>query len=689
MVGAATKSMKWPAPTFLAWRFSAMKLIKAAAAVLNQTPLAWDENRRNIMAALQAARDGAISLLCLPELCLTGYGCEDAFHSPGVARMAQRVLLEILPETRGLIVSLGMPLLHRGGLFNTACLAADGRLLGFVGKKHLANEGIHYEPRWFRPWPEGVVAETEIDGERYPLGDLIFDCGGLRLGFEICEDAWVGNRPGAVLAQRNVDVILNPSASHFAFGKHEIRKRFVLEGSRAYHVSYIYANLLGNEAGRAIYDGDAMLASGGRLIATGPRFSFADWHLTSGVFDLDATRMSRVRSGGGFSLAVDSAETVAACVTVPYAFPPVPPEPTAIAATAWENGPHVKEEEFARAVALGLFDYLRKSRSRGFVVSLSGGADSAAVAVLASLAVEFGVAELGAARWSEKLAHVPEIAAAGTNADRVRRLLACVYQATRNSTPTTRDAAAGVAAEIGAEFLEFDVDSLVQDYIGIVSAAIGRPLTWEQDDIALQNIQARVRAPGVWLLTNLRGALLLSTSNRSEAAVGYATMDGDTSGGLAPIAGIDKAYLRRWLRWLETAGPHGARPLPALSLVNRQPPTAELRPPACGQTDEDDLMPYDILDEIERAAIRDKLTPLEVFLRMEVTRRDLPRQQLAAWIERFFRLWSRNQWKRERYAPSFHLDDENLDPKTWCRFPILSGGFTRELADLRDHLARG
>ena len=114
-----------------------------------------------------------------------------------------------------------------------------------------------------------------------------------------------------------------------------------------------------------------------------------------------------------------------------------------------------------------------------------------------------------------------------------------------------------MANAIGARHLEFDVEPLVQGYVGLVSRALGRELDWKRDDLALQNIQARVRAPGAWMLANLNNALLLSTSNRSEAAVGYATMDGDTAGGLSPIAGIDKAFLRRWLRWLETHGPAG------------------------------------------------------------------------------------------------------------------------------------
>jgi NAD+ synthase (glutamine-hydrolysing) len=228
---------------------------------------------------------------------------------------------------------------------------------------------------------------------------------------------------------------------------------------------------------------------------------------------------------------------------------------------------------------------------------------------------------------------------------------------------------------------------MVDGYVATVSQAIDRELNWERDDVALQNIQARARGPGIWLLANLRHALLLTTSNRSEAAVGYATMDGDTSGGLSPIAGIDKAFLLHWLEWMEKQGPCGLGPIPELAVVNAQAPTAELRPQAAAQTDEQDLMPYKVLDAIERAAIRDKQTPLEVFRRIEVQFAGFGRDQLGEWVERFFRLWCRNQWKRERYAPSFHLDDENLDPKTWCRFPILSGGYERELRELREFVA--
>jgi len=300
--------------------------------------------------------------------------------------------------------------------------------------------------------------------------------------------------------------------------------------------------------------------------------------------------------------------------------------------------------------------------------------------VLVGLAVQLALAELGPGgvraqlptcrRLHEALADVgdPHVVEAAVGA-----LLACAYQPTENSGPVTRHAAAELASALGAEFHVIDVDAQYKAYIASLEAALGRKLSWAIDDIALQNIQARVRAPSIWMLANVLGAVLLTTSNRSEAAVGYATMDGDTAGGLAPLGGIDKTYLRSWLVWMETTGPDGAAPVAG----------------ANAQTDEADLMPYDFLEAVEDSAIRDKHTPIEVLQELLARYPERTPVQLAAWIERFFRLWCRNQWKRERIAPSFHLDDRNIDPRSWCRFPILSGGFERELAELRSYIASG
>jgi NAD+ synthase (glutamine-hydrolysing) len=299
--------------------------------------------------------------------------------------------------------------------------------------------------------------------------------------------------------------------------------------------------------------------------------------------------------------------------------------------------------------------------------------------------VKGAVKELGLAELRSLLSYIPWIKNVKSERDLIKEILTCVYQATKNSSKITHKAAKSVAEEVGATFYDLDIDPLVSGYTKLIERGMGLKLSWKEHDLALQNIQARVRSPSVWLMANLKGALLLTTSNRSEAAVGYSTMDGDSSGGLAPLGGIDKAYLREWLKWLETKGPDDQRSFSLLKLVNVQVPTAELRPQSAKQTDEGDLMPYVVLDQIERAAIRDKLTPVQVWRSVSVENHGRYKaEELANWVERFFKLWSASQWKRERYAPSFHVDDENVDPKTWCRFPILSGGFAKELEELRE-----
>lgn len=648
--------------------------IKVATASLNQTPLDWAGNQQRIEAVLTEARTQGVALLLLPELCTTGYGCEDAFLGADVAKRAWAMLVELVPQTQGMVVSVGVPVRRHGGLYNTACVMADGRIAGFAAKEHLAGEGLHYEPRWFKPWPNDKVVTLERDGQSYPFGDVFFDFAGVRVGFEICEDAWVAQRRGA-LDGHAMDIILNPSASHFAFGKHEVRERLVLEGSRSMAVTYLYANLLGNEAGRVIYDGGCYVAQNGALLARSPRLTYDDWVLTTATVDVEASRTEQVRTT---SFQADSTDPGQKEVALDFELPRAQMERMTPKVATWETGDSRKQEEFTRAITLALFDYLRKSRSRGFVLSISGGADSAAAACLVALMVDRALAELGNEVFARKLGFEGHSDAR----DWVSELLCCAYQRTDNNTDVTENAAATVAEAVGATFYLLDVQKIVDAYVDLIADATGRSLTWEQDDVTLQNIQARVRAPSVWMLANMRGALLLSTSNRSEAAVGYATMDGDTAGGLSPIAGIDKAFLRRWLAWLETEGPIGMKPIPELRAVNAQTPTAELRPKEQHQTDEDDLMPYPVLDAVERLAIGDKLPPADCLEVLRSEFKEYDEETLRVWVKRFFRLWSRNQWKRERYAPSFHVDDKNLDPKTWCRFPILSGGFERELSEL-------
>lgn len=602
--------------------------MKIACASLNQTPLDWNNNISNIIEVIQQAKNDQIDLLCLPELTITGYGCEDLFLSDWVPEKALKTLLELLPHTSNIAVSIGLPIKKTGITYNTTCLIVNQKIEGFTAKQFLANDGVHYETRWFTPWKADAVETIEINGIKYPFGDVTYTFKGKKIAFEICEDAWKENRPAYRHQKKQVDIILNPSASHFAFGKTKQRFDLVKNSSKQFKCTYIYANLLGNEAGRMIYDGELLIAHNGEIVVRNPLLSFQKTNIVS--FDLE--------------------------------------QPTNNVAPILS-----KEEEFYLASTLALFDYLRKSKAKGYTLSLSGGADSSTCAALVFLMAQRAFHELEKNNLTSIFPFLKEYT---TAKELTQQLLYCAYQGTKNSSDSTYLSAKELAESIGAQFFSWTIDEEVNSYTSKIETVLERSLSWQQDDIALQNIQARSRSPIIWMLTNITGTLLLTTSNRSEGDVGYATMDGDTSGSLAPIAAVDKHFIRQWLIWAEKE-----LNVTGLERVNSLTPTAELRPLEQTQTDEVDLMPYDILVEIEKLAIKNYLPPLEVFTLLSSASK-YAKEDLKKYIHRFYTLWSRNQWKRERIAPAFHLDDFNVDPRTWCRFPILSGGFKEELEEL-------
>jgi NAD+ synthase (glutamine-hydrolysing) len=610
-----------------------MRKYRIGCGTVNQTPLDWTGNIERLKSVLLEARENHVDILCLPELSLTGYGCEDLFLSEWLLKKAVALTEQLLVETKGLFTTFNIPIPFRGKTYNCAVVVQDQKVLGIYAKQFMALDGVHYEPRWFEPWPIGVVEEISLWGQTINIGDLTFDVENWRIGFEICEDAWRGaTRPACRLAERGVNMILNPSASHFAMQKTLDRIDLVSQSSKEFNCTYVYANLLGNEAGRMIYDGEMLIAQDGELFMRNDLLSFKDQQLK--YVDL-------------------MPEKTFEKMVVP---------------------PNIKEEEFPRATALALYDYLRKSKTKGYTLSLSGGADSATCAVMVAEMVRRGINELGREAFLSKINRLDLLEE--SELEIVGALFNTAYQGTVNSSETTLDAARTLANSIGAKFYHWTIDAAVNAFTEGIEKALNRELDWESDDLALQNIQSRSRSPMIWMLTNITGTLLLTTSNRSEGDVGYATMDGDTSGSLAPISSVDKHFIREWLKYAENELGYTG-----LAKINALPPTAELRPQDQHQTDEDDLMPYHIMVEIEKLAIGQHQSPKEVLNTLKEKKLE-EEELLKAHIIKFYQLWSRNQWKRERLAPAFHLDEFNVDPRTWCRFPILSAGYKEELEEL-------
>ncbi len=232
----------------------------------------------------------------------------------------------------------------------------------------------------------------------------------------------------------------------------------VTTSSKSFECTYIYANLLGNEAGRMIYDGEILVAQEGKMYLRNELLSFKSYQLK--WVDLAPNEKNTPESS--FVSPVES-----------------------------------KEEEFPKATALALFDYLRKSGSKGYTLSLSGGADSATCAVMVAEMVKRGIEELGKMDFLKAIGR-PDSTALNEK-EIVGQLFNTAYQGTINSSATTLNAAKTLAESIGAKFFDWTIDKSVEAYTQTIESVLGRELNWEDDDLALQNIQARARSPIIWM----------------------------------------------------------------------------------------------------------------------------------------------------------------------------------------------
>ncbi len=666
--------------------------LRLATASLDVTVGDHAGNLARCRRAVDEARRRGAALLALPEMALSGYSLGDrVFHADTVAR-AWASLEALAADVHDLVVTVGLPVRHGGALLDVVAVLASGRVHALVPKENLATGEVEYETRWFQAWRRGRVEPFQPPtGEPVPLGHLVFEAGGIgRFAVEVCEDGWKGNRPGSLAALAGATVVINASASWFVVGKQARRRRLVEAVSAEDRVAYVYSSLHGCDATRVVFDGATFIAADGAVLAEGPRFvQHDDVVVVDAVVDVAALLHGRVTEGswrqqeaalaaGDFGppptlvqLPPVGAPRVVAPAPAPWWAPP--PPRSVDPSLDWLVGrgllpplsattqPHA---ELELALATGLGSYLRKSGLSGAALALSGGRDSAMCAVLTARALRYAFPD------------EPEAA----HRARVRASLVTAWLGTENSSAATQQAAAAVAADVGAEHVAIEVDDIVAVHAEAGARLAGRPLTWAEDDLTLQNLQARARGVAIWTLANQRGRLLLTTSNLSEGAVGYCTMDGDTAGGLAPIAGVPKSLVSAWLAWARQA-----HELPSLDLVLAQPATAELRPLEAGQTDEADLMPYDVLDRILWHAVGLGEAPMVLARRLwpELAGRyGGQRAAFAAHVRRFFTLLVRAQWKRDRLAVSFRVHALDLDPQGGFRFPAIQDAYVAELADL-------
>ncbi|GMW01786.1 MAG: putative glutamine-dependent NAD(+) synthetase [Candidatus Hydrogenedentota bacterium] len=628
-----------------------MRLIRIGVASTSVKVGDFSGNAARLREVVAAARNAGVHLLVTPELGLSGYSLEDRIWWPDIARRSWVALESLARECKGISVFVGLPVRMDGLVYNAAALIQDGSVAGLVFKKFLPTYSIFYEGRNWMPWTSG---HTEVNG--VPAGDLVFKLPYGVVSAEICEDLWAGHSPARDRVMAGAEVICNLSASPFTPCKNEQRRRLVLGASGRYACMYAYANLLGLDNSRLIFDGGGFVATPEAIVAEGGLLQTDYWTLASAVVNLDDLARFRAenstwRQQAGRGDSPVNVRTVD-CGTAPFQQAPVADYvkqmptnfffPSNDEVKTIGNSANGYLDELYAAMALGLRDYFEKSGVfQKFLVALSGGRDSALCLLLA---VEAAKALRGGAK-------------ATSLADRV----AAVYLPNRAfSSSATEDAARAMATELGVPFQVVAIEEEAAIALTKAEELMGEP--GSVTPLAKQNLQARVRGNMMLNWANSAQGLLLVTSNLSEAAVGYTTTGGDNQGGLSPIANVPKTLVSRLLDYV--AQRDG---LTSIAKILAIPPSAEL---ADDQRDEDDLMPYVILDDLLYIFARLRMSLPDCWRILVHRHPDHNTETLREWTARFGKLFAYNQWKREQLPVSLKVLDLDLDPKTGFRFPV-------------------
>ncbi|MCO5595719.1 hypothetical protein L7F22_049765 [Adiantum nelumboides] len=509
----------------------------------------------------------------------------------------QDILLSDL--TTDILCSIGMPVVHCGVRYNCNVLCFNGRILLIRPKLYLANDGNYRELRWFSAWKNPqhfeelqlpfVIAKA-ISQSKVPFGDACLSFLDTTLGIETCEELFTPLSPHISLALRGVEIFVNGSGSHHQLRKLHKRLELIRAATGRVGGVYLYANQQGCDGGRLYYDGCACIAVNGDVVAQGSQFSPRDVEVLTACVDLDTVTSYR---GAISSLREQASQQqpfpcveVDALLGVDYeliiSFPSFPIEVKY----------HVPEEEIALGPACWLWDYLRRSGASGFLLPLSGGADSSAVAAILGCmcqlvvkAVTEGDAQVQAD--ARRVGHYDDHALPGDPKEFASRILQTIYMGSENSSENTRKRAELLAEQIGASHSNLKIDAVVSALLYLFKSVTGKAPQYKVDggsnteNLALQNLQARIRMVIAFMLASLMPwvrskpgfLLVLGSANVDEALRGYLTKYDCSSADINPIGGISKTDLRKFLRW-------GAQNLgySALAEIEAAPPTAELEP---------------------------------------------------------------------------------------------------------------
>ncbi|MGQ9630172.1 MAG: NAD+ synthase [bacterium] len=569
-------------------------VLRVAAAQVNVTVGDLDGNTQKIIDYIRRAKEEDVDMVCFPELAITGYPPRDLLLKPSFIEANRRHLEAIVEKASEMIVVVGFADGSGDDVYNAAAVIHDGKLLGVQRKFYLPNYGVFDEYRYFQ-----MGMET-----------LIFEIDSIAFGVNICEDIWYPGDPTRIQALAGARVIANISSSPYHAGKPSFRRNMLSTRASDNVAAIVYTNLVGGQD-ELIFDGRSMIFDhAGRLIAQGALFEedfvVADINLR----DIARARLTDIRHREE-ALRIKWEDQKLRRIVSLGSIRPKGKRDAKCSVPLGENPFLPKEEhlsydpceEIYSALKLGLRDYVRKNGFKKVVVGLSGGIDSSLVATIAADA-------LG-----------PENVVG-------------VSMPSRISSQGSKDDARALAENLGIEYKTLSIQKIFDAYLETLRDEFaGRP--W---DIAEENIQARIRGALLMALSNKFGYLVLTTGNKSEVSVGYATLYGDMAGGLAVLSDVPKTLVYKLAEYRNRLA--GWDIIPHNCLV--KPPSAELRE---NQKDTDSLPEYPLLDGILNAYVEQDMSAREI-----VALGYDPETVLDV-----IRKVDRNEYKRRQAAPGLKI----------------------------------
>lgn len=563
-----------------------MKNLRLALCQINSTVGDIEGNLDKIIRYIKKAKEEKAEIVVFPELAITGYPPEDLLLYPQFIKRSKEALDRVIREVSDQVVILGVPY-KQEDLYNSAAVLADRKLMDIYHKIYLPNYSVFDEFRYFK------------SGRRAP----VYEYDGVLFGLNICEDIFHSTFPSPFQAYSGAELIINISASPFYAGKFERKLRMLSTRAFDFGVYIVYLNAVGGQD-EVVFDGRSLIISpSGDVLAVGKAFE-EDFIIA----DIDLEEVTRVRMREP-KIRWESKPENLEIIKIQLKRES---KNIDLRSSHFTEIKLSEEEEIFKALVTGLRDYVFKNRFKVVCLGLSGGIDSSLVALVASEA-------LG------------------------KENVKGVFMPSRYTSMESREDVYELSKNLGIELIEISIDDIFERYLNEFSSIFrGLP-----EDITEENIQSRIRGTILMALSNKFGWLVLTTGNKSEMAVGYATLYGDMAGGFAVIKDLYKTQVYKVARW----GSKGRIP----ERVFTKAPTAELRP---GQKDQDTLPPYEILDEVLKLHI-ERCMSME-----DIVQRGFDRET----VEKILKMVKAAEFKRRQAPPGIKVSPVSLG-KDW-RFPI-------------------